>query len=299
LSLTFSIITPSYNQGQYIEQTIQSVLNQNYPNLEYIIIDGGSTDNTVKIIKKYEKHLKFWVSEKDKGQANAINKGLQYCTGEIFNWINSDDYLEEGALVNIANAFSSKVQMVAGKVRLFNNENTIEYVQHSSLTAKGLMFWLKGVRFVQPGVWMRKDLIPKCGGINEAYHYSFDWDLYIRYLSKFGKVKYIEDLLIHFRYHGESKTLKNQGKFLEEQTDIINQLSHCGNDKKLSKLARSRLYGREWMKYLGEIIFNTSIGKRKKAVLILNKISLKNISLWRATAGALKRILIGKKIKTF
>ena len=87
MSLNFSIITPSYNQGQYIEQTIQSVLNQNYPNLEYIIIDGGSTDNTVEIIKKYEKHLKFWVSEKDKGQANAINKGLQYCTGEIFNWI--------------------------------------------------------------------------------------------------------------------------------------------------------------------------------------------------------------------
>ena len=119
LSLTISIVTPTYNQGQYIEQTIQSVLNQNYPNLEYIIIDGGSTDNTVEIIKKYEKHLKFWVSEKDNGQANAINKGLQYCTGEIFNWLNSDDYLEPGALLNIANAFSSNVQMVAGKVRVF------------------------------------------------------------------------------------------------------------------------------------------------------------------------------------
>ena len=184
---------------------------------------------------------------------------VKYLTG-----LNSDDYLEEGALVNIANAFTSKVQMVAGKVRIFNNENTIEYVQHSNLTAKGLMFWLKGVQFVQPGVWMRKDLIPKCGGINETYHYSFDWDLYIRYLSKFGKVKYIENLLIHFRYHSESKTLKDQGKFLEEQTDIIKQMSQCSNDKKLSKLARSRLYGREWMKYLKEIIFDPSIGKKEE-----------------------------------
>src|ERR1700733_14532761 len=97
-----SIVTPSYNKGQYIEQTIQSVLDQNYPNLEYIIIDGGSTDNTIEIIEKYAPYLKYWVSEKDKGQANAINKGLQYCTGEIFNWLNSDDYLEPDSLEKIA-----------------------------------------------------------------------------------------------------------------------------------------------------------------------------------------------------
>ena len=151
------------------------------------------------------------------------------------------------------------------------------------------MFWLKGVQFVQPGVWMRKDLIPKCGGINETYHYSFDWDLYIRYLSRFGKVKYIEDLLIHFRYHSDSKTVKEQGKFLEEQTDIIQQMAQCSNNKKLSKLARSRLYGREWMKYLEEIIFDTSIGKRKKAVLILNKISLKKYAPLAGNGGSIEK----------
>jgi glycosyltransferase involved in cell wall biosynthesis len=288
-----SIITPTYNQGQYIEQTIQSVINQNYPNLEYIIIDGGSTDNTVEIIKKYEKHLKFWVSEKDKGQANAINKGLKYCSGEIFNWINSDDYLENGALFNVAKAFSSNVQMVAGKVRIFNNDNTIEYVQHSNLTAKGLMFWLKGVQFVQPGVWIRKDLIQKCGGINETYHYSFDWDLYIRYLCRFNNVKYIEDQLIHFRYHNDSKTVKEQEKFLEEQAAIIKQMAQSGNDRKLKKLAESRIYGREWRNFLEGMISDSSLGKRKRAALILDKISKKNTPHWRATAGALRRILIG------
>ncbi len=92
-------------------------LSQNYPNLEYIIIDGGSTDNTVEIIKKYESHLKFWISEKDRGQAHAITKGLHHCTGEIFNWLNSDDYLEPGALRNIASGFKDGASMVAGKVR--------------------------------------------------------------------------------------------------------------------------------------------------------------------------------------
>src|SRR5690606_10615120 len=115
-----SIVTPSYNQGQFIEETILSIISQNYPNLEYIIIDGGSTDNTVDIIKKYENHLKYWVSEADKGQADAINKGLQHCTGDIFNWINSDDYLESNSLFTIANAYNPAIDNnVAGNVRNF------------------------------------------------------------------------------------------------------------------------------------------------------------------------------------
>ena len=88
-----SIVTPSFNQGQYIEQTILSVIGQDYPNLEYIIIDGGSSDNTVEIIKKYADKIIYWISDPDNGQSDALNKGLAKCTGEIFNWINSEDYL--------------------------------------------------------------------------------------------------------------------------------------------------------------------------------------------------------------
>jgi len=100
-----SIITPSYNQGLFLEETIQSVLNQNYPNLEYIIIDGGSSDNSIEIIKKYEKHLSYWVSEKDRGQTHAVNKGLEKATGEIIGWINSDDVYVKGAFKAVAKAF--------------------------------------------------------------------------------------------------------------------------------------------------------------------------------------------------
>jgi glycosyltransferase involved in cell wall biosynthesis len=92
-----SIVTPSYYQGEYLEETICSVLDQNYTSLEYIIIDGGSSDHSVDIIKKYQKHFTYWLSELDNGQSDALNNGLQKCTGHFFNWINSDDYLEPGA----------------------------------------------------------------------------------------------------------------------------------------------------------------------------------------------------------
>src|SRR5471032_696184 len=103
---SISIVTPSYNQGQYLDETIRSVLDQKYPNLQYIIIDGGSTDNSVEVIKKYEKHLSYWVSEKDKGQTDALNKGVAKCTGEIFGYINSDDLLLPKSLERVATTWN-------------------------------------------------------------------------------------------------------------------------------------------------------------------------------------------------
>jgi glycosyltransferase involved in cell wall biosynthesis len=103
--IKFSIVTPSYNQGQYLEKAILSVIEQDYPNLEYIIIDGGSTDNSLEIIKKYEKHLAYWVSEKDRGQSHAINKGFERASGDLFGWLNSDDYFAPDALKTVAEVY--------------------------------------------------------------------------------------------------------------------------------------------------------------------------------------------------
>lgn len=116
-----TIITPSYNQGAYIEDTILSVLNQDYPNLEYIIIDGGSNDQTIDIIKKYSDRISYWVSEKDRGQSHAINKGFERATGEIINWINSDDQLMPDTLHKLAAAFTAdpELMMLHGRIEYF------------------------------------------------------------------------------------------------------------------------------------------------------------------------------------
>src|ERR1035437_4219419 len=157
-----SIVTPSFNQGQFINETITSVLNQNYPNLEYIIIDGGSTDNSVEIIKKYQEYLKYWVSEPDNGQAHAINKGLKLCKGDIFNWLNADDYLENGILFKIAEVFTG-YDCIAGSVINFSSDGFTEIRKLKNLTAKGLANWDRNVDLVQPGFWFRKSLLSQCG----------------------------------------------------------------------------------------------------------------------------------------
>ncbi len=293
---SISIVTPSYNQGQFLEETIKSVLNQNYLNLEYIIIDGGSTDNSVEIIKKYEKHLKFWVSEKDRGQAHAINKGFQYCTGEIFNWLNSDDYLEPGAIQKIAAAFEEdKIKLVAGTVRIFETE-TVAIVQNENLTAQGLMCWEKDVKFVQPGVWLRRELVAKCGSIDERFHYAFDWDLYIRYLYNFSEVKEIPELLVHFRLHGDSKTESLSQKFSEEERMIIEKISNLSTYSGLHKACNYKIQKTNWTNFLAQQS-NTNTSFLKKCFAVAREMSHFNeVSISRQTAGAIKAFWKGKKI---
>lgn len=291
-----SIVTASYNQGQFIEETILSVLNQNYPNLEYIIIDGASTDNSVEIIKKYEQHLTYWVSEKDKGQANAINKGLQYCTGEIFNWLNSDDYLEPCSLNKIAEVFADEqVQMVAGKVRNFSNTEE-EIIPNQKLYAKGLMCWEPGVKFVQPGVWMRRAMIEQCGGIDENFHYSFDWDLYIRYLYYFPRVKEINDLLVHFRLHDDSKTQSSYEKFQIEQNRIIEKLSITEGLDGLNEACNFKIEQLGWTNFLKDLS-NRNIPLHSKTFEVLKELrQFRRVSFSRQTLGALKAFLLKREI---
>jgi len=157
-----SVVTPSYNQGQFLEETILSVLDQNYPNLEYMIIDGGSTDNSVDIIKKYEKYLTFWVSEKDNGQTYAINKGFNKASGDLVNWINSDDLLEDGALKMLGETLLEypDADFIYGDYRAIDQYSNTIYQRKSAPYNKNCLYWGRQVSS-QPAVFFKRSMLEK------------------------------------------------------------------------------------------------------------------------------------------
>ncbi|MBC7887151.1 MAG: glycosyltransferase [Ferruginibacter sp.] len=215
-----SIVTPSFNQGQYIEQTILSIINQNYPNLEYIIIDGGSTDNTVEIIKKYKDRISYWVSEPDKGQSDAINKGIAKCTGDIFNWINSDDYLEPGALKEVAETFiNAGADIVCGLTEIFNEEHPADISLHRTELFGSTEATLVQQRINQQAMFYRLSAVRKSGGVNNSLQYIMDLELWFRYLCREGqdKIALTDKLLAHFRIHATSKTAAHEQRFRIEE----------------------------------------------------------------------------------
>ncbi len=224
-----TLITPSFNQGKYIEQTIKSVLKQEYPNLEYLIYDGGSKDETVDIIRKYEKKISFWVSEPDKGQSDAINKGLHRATGDIFNWLNSDDILENGALHEIGKAFAGNdILSFNGVCRTFKDgdyETTVNttYTSFASSVEKTL----SKVSMGQPSQFYSLKAIREIGGyVNTALSHSMDKELWMRFLFRFGteNVMFTNSVLSSFRLHDESKTVSLYELFRKDDYAIYHSI---------------------------------------------------------------------------
>lgn len=215
-----SIITPSFNQARYLEETIISVLSQNYPNLEYIIIDGGSTDGSVEIIKKYESHLKYWVSEKDKGQSHAINKGFNKANGDILAWINSDDYYLPDAFNTIATAsikFPNSLWFYAGTYWLSNNNQS--YV--GGIEDPEIASWYLKCLVSQPGVFWRRKIWDQVGSlVDENMHFSFDYDLWLKFAAFQPIPQLITEPIAVFRLHEESKTTNYSSSFKTEN-DVI------------------------------------------------------------------------------
>lgn len=204
-----SIITPCFNAVEYIEQTILSIINQDYDNIEYIIIDGGSTDGTVDIIKKYEDKVSYWISEPDKGQSDAINKGIVVATGDIFNWINADDFLEKGILKVIALEFqNNSINVLCSQTNLIKQNGDfirIGEATHSDWTFQRLMLY-HGVN--QQGMYWKMNIIRSLNGVNPNFNYGMDLDLWKRYLLTYGlsEVKKIDLITANFRLLDSSKT---------------------------------------------------------------------------------------------
>ena len=290
-----SIVTPSYNQGQYIEETIRSVLLQNYPSLEYIIIDGGSSDETVSIIKKYEKWITYWVSERDSGQPEAINKGIKLCTGEIFNWINSDDYLSEGALCHIGRQYQlTQFEMLAGSVYNFSGNSgdtaTGNYhgiIKNTNLSLKN--YFDGGLYFHQPGLWLKSGLIGKIT-IEESLHYCFDTKFLLELLELQPKVIYTDRILVNFRLHDQSKTIAVHDKFLEEFEALrLTYTQH--HDPEIASAARRYLADRKWRKFLIDLQLSKT-SKPSRILLAIRGIAAEPLTrLNRFTMGAIKNIL--------
>lgn len=218
-----SIVTPSFNQGVFLEETIRSILLQNYPNLEYIVIDGGSTDETLDVLLKYAPWITFWACENDKGQADAINKGISRCTGDIFNWINSDDFLAPGCLLNVGTAFKPGFT-VAGNVYNFydSDPDFKDIVKNQGLEIKTFLNFKS--TFHQPGIWCDMKNIIAAGKFSIASSYYFDRIFFSGYFLKYPKITYIDEVLVHFRYHGESKTVAIKDSKIDELINYYREL---------------------------------------------------------------------------
>jgi glycosyltransferase involved in cell wall biosynthesis len=202
-----SIVTPSFNQDRYIEKTIQSVFAQDYPEIEYTILDGGSTDNTVDVIKKYEDKLAGWVSEKDRGQTDAINKGFARAKGDILAWINSDDTYEPGAVSAAVHYLQEHpdVGMVYADCNFIDESGAVIGKFHSAQTDYRLL--RQGYTHIpQQTMFVRAALWKQVGPLDPSFYFAMDYDLWIRIAAR-ARIKYIPQTWANFRLHTSGKTL--------------------------------------------------------------------------------------------
>lgn len=225
-----SIITPSYNQAAYLEQTLLSVLNQDHAPIEYIVVDGASKDASVEIIKKYSDRLAYWVSEKDGGQAEAINKGFARATGEIIAWLNSDDYYLPGTVSAAVKMFEANPEVVlvyGNMLAVDEHGKTFNTLTYKQLTLEDLLcFQIIG----QPAVFMRRSALQKTDGLDSTFHFLLDHFLWIQ-LAQHGKILHADQTWAAARYHAEAK---NRAKAAEFGREAFRILEAVAQDKNLA-----------------------------------------------------------------
>jgi glycosyltransferase involved in cell wall biosynthesis len=238
-----SIVTPSYNQAQFLEETIRSVLLQGYPNLEYIVIDGGSTDGSLEILRKYEKWLSYWVSEPDLGQTYALEKGFRRAIGEIVAWINSDDSYLPGALGEyvLELARQPELVMVYGDCQRVDEagKRINTWVSRQTSVADLL---LNGNQIPQQAAFMRAAALTAVGGVERELHYVMDYTLWLR-LGLAGRILYRPGLVANFRKHPTSKGTTAGYAFIQEELNWLP--GWAGLDKTLNEEERAEMFRRK------------------------------------------------------
>ncbi len=236
-----SIVTPSLNQKEFLPAAIESVLRQRYPRLEYVVVDGGSTDGSVEVLRSYEGRLR-WISESDTGQANAINKGFRMCSGEIVAWINADDILLKGAVEKAVAAFRQEpdLGMVYGEGYLIDEQGAIQ--RRFPYTAPPNLWRLVyyGDTILQQTVFMRRSAVEAVGYLDETLHWGLDWDLFIR-LGKRYRMRYLPEYLGCLREYSATKTARGGYRRLRELGRVIRR--HTGRLLTPSSVAYASYYG--------------------------------------------------------
>jgi len=233
-----TVVTPSYNQVDYLEETIRSVLLQGYPDLEYVVIDGGSDDGSVELIRKYEGLLDGWVSEPDRGQTHALNKGFERSTGRIRAYLNSDDVFEPGALQSVAEAFSDGHDWVVGRVSCFF-EGEGSFFPFPMLPGSSFTRWFLSCPVPQPGAFWSASLHQRVGPFREDLDYVMDYEFWLRMRFGLGVEPHrIAAPLARYRLHRNSKSVGSSGRFAAEIGAVLEPY-----ETGLSPMKRVRLWG--------------------------------------------------------
>lgn len=216
-----SVVTPSFNQGQFLDQTMNSVLGQDYSNVEYIVVDGGSTDNSVEIIKKYADRLAYWVSEKDRGQTHAINKGLEKSTGDVLCYLNSDDQLLPHVLSDVAEYFVAHgdVDCVYGCTIMIDQNGSELLARHEIPFDYNILLY--GIGYIQqPSTFWRRSVYEAIGPFQEDLQFNMDYEYWIRMASNGFRMEYVDKFLSLYRLHNKSKSVVRSTLIRKERKQI-------------------------------------------------------------------------------
>lgn len=218
---SLSVVTPSYQQGQFIERTIQSVLSQGIDDLQYVVFDGGSTDQTVDVLRRYEDRL-YWVSEKDRGQSHAVNKGIHDTRGQIIGWLNSDDIYYPDAFKKVLAAFEANpdVDVIYGDAHHIRNDDSI--IDDYYTEPFNFERLLEICYFCQPAVFFRRRVIERFGAIDERLHFCMDYEFWLRLAQNGVKFLHLKgEFLAGSRLHESTKTLSQRPKIHDEINEMM------------------------------------------------------------------------------
>lgn len=237
-----SVVTPSFNQAEFLERTLRSVLDQGYPNLEYIVIDGGSTDGSVDVIRRYADRLTYWVSEKDSGQSQAINKGLMRATGDWLAWQNSDDVFFQGAFSELAERATRapRAGLIIGDMTMIDaHDRVLRDIKYVRPTYKAML--AEGMVLTNQAAFWRRDLHKQLGYLREDLHFGFDFEWFLRILQSGVRAEHVRGMWGGLRMHDETKTARNQSSFEIEYSAILAGRNLPGWQKRLHQLRRFAL----------------------------------------------------------